>query len=93
MQPGRAPVEAPVVRDAPPIAPARAPQPQQQPQIVTPERALGEAVRAAATKQSGLAPLFADVEQIANAPRETLAVPPAIRAAADAGRRVARAAR
>ena len=82
LQPGRAPVDAPVLRDAPPIAPARAPQPQQQSQIVTPERALGEAVRAAATKQSGLAPLFADIEQVAGAAPEALPVPLPVRAAA-----------
>lgn len=86
VQPGRAPVDARVLRNAPPIAPTRLPQPQQQPpqppQIVTPERALDEAVRAAATKQSGLAPLFADVEVIARAAPGTLPVPPAIRAAA-----------
>jgi hypothetical protein len=75
----RAPVEAPVLRDTPPIAPARAPQPPQ-PQVVTPERALGEAVRAAATKQSGLAPLFADIEQVARVAPETIPAP--VRAAA-----------
>ena len=78
IQPGRAPVDTPVVRDAPPIG-ARAPLQQQ---AITPERALGEAVRVAATKQSSLSPLFADVEQIASAPPGALAVPPAIRAAA-----------
>ena len=71
----RAPVDTPVLRDAPPVAPARAPQPPQPPQIVTPERALGEAVRAAATKQSGLAPLFADVEQVARVAPETIPAP------------------
>jgi hypothetical protein len=77
---GRAPVDTPVLRDAPPVAPARAPQPQPPPQAITPERALGEAVRAAATKQSGLAPLFADIEQVARvAPG---AIPAPVRAAA-----------
>jgi hypothetical protein len=77
---GRAPVDTPVLRDTPPIAPVHAPQPPQRSQIVTPERALGEAVRAAATKQSGLAPLFADIEQVAGAAPE--AIPAPVRAAA-----------
>lgn len=74
VQTGRAQVEQSLaVRDLPPVAPPRtAP--------VTPERALGEAVRAAAVRQSGLAPLFADVEQVAqSAPN---AVPAPVRAAA-----------
>lgn len=79
-QPGRAPVDTPVLREAPPVAPVRTPQPPQQPQAITPERALGEAVRAAATKQSGLAPLFADIEQVVRvAPG---AIPAPVRAAA-----------
>jgi len=80
LEPGRAPVGMPVLRDAPLVSAARAPQSQQQSQIVTPERALGEAVRAAATKQSGLAPLFADIEQVAGAAPE--AIPAPVRAAA-----------
>jgi len=81
VQPGRAPEsgklpEPAVVRDAQP-SPVRVPQPQ-----MTPERALGDAVRVAATRQSGLAPLFADIEQVANAPPETLPVPAPVRAAA-----------
>ena len=44
---------APAAR--PPETPAR---------ILTPEQAVGEAIRAAAPRQAGLAPLFADVEQV-----------------------------
>lgn len=75
-QAGRAPIDTPAVRDLLPASPARA----APPQPVTPERALGDAMRAAATKQSGLAPLFADVEQVANAAPETIPAP--VRAAA-----------
>ena len=47
---------------------------------ITPERALGEAVRRGGDRQSGLAPLFADIEQVAGAARSTLPAP--VRAAA-----------
>ena len=72
-------VAAPVVPDAPPTAPTaplRAPEALQP--AVTPERALGDAVRAAASRQSGVAPLFADVEQAAKLP----ATPAPVRVAA-----------
>jgi hypothetical protein len=46
--------------------------------LLTPERALSEAVRVAATRQSGAAPLFANIEQIAKTPD----VPAPVRAAA-----------
>jgi hypothetical protein len=46
----------------------------------TPEQALGEAVRVAAARQTGSAPLFADIEQIAQAAPE--AVPAPVRDAA-----------
>jgi hypothetical protein len=39
------------------------------PMRVSPELALGDAVRAAASRQSGIAPLFADVEQVATLPK------------------------
>ncbi len=54
-----------------------------QPQIVTPERALGEAVRAAATKQSSLAPLSPTSSSRERAARR--ACRRAVRAAAAAG--------
>ena len=86
LPPGRAPAaqtEVPVARDAPPTAPSPAVQPPRQPpRIVTPELALGEAVRVAAAKQSGLAPLFADVAVVASARPEALALPAPVRAAA-----------
>lgn len=72
----RAAVDATTVSDAPSISPARA----AAATPVTPERALGEAVRTAAVRQSGAAPLFADLEQIAQAPAGN--VPAAVRQAA-----------
>ena len=53
---------------------------------LTPEQAVTEAIRAAATRQAGLAPLFADLEQIVRTPSEAQApIPPPVRqAAADA---------
>ncbi len=73
---GPAAPRAPIAR--PPDVPAQAPAqaPAQVP--ATPERALGEAVRAAASRQSGLAPLFADAEQVVKASD----VPAPVRAAA-----------
>jgi hypothetical protein len=60
------PAETAVLRDAPSINPAVRPADAQRvdaPRIVTPQQALGDAVRSAAARQSGLAPLIADVEQ------------------------------
>jgi hypothetical protein len=54
-------IAEPLAPDAPPLAPVRPPVPMPD---VSPERALSEAVRAAASRQSGMAPLFADVEQV-----------------------------
>jgi hypothetical protein len=48
---------------------------------LSPEQALGEAVRVAAVRQSGLAPLFADLEQVVQARPDTLPAP--VRAAAE----------
>jgi hypothetical protein len=69
--------DASIVRDASLLSPVRSPSPQVQ---VTPERALGEAVRVAASRQGGLAPLLADVEQVLQAAQGT--VPAPVRAAA-----------
>ena len=69
-----------VVRDAPSIVPNRPQAPTAPPQPVTPERALTEAVRAAAMRQTGSAPLFADAEQVVQTP--SAAVPAPVRAAA-----------
>ena len=73
--------EPAVLRDAPPLDPARVLPRQAEPsaRVVTPEQAVGEAVRVAASRQSGLAPLFADVEQ---AVQVTNAFPAPVRAAA-----------
>ena len=86
----KAATDAPVVRDAPSVSPARAPTLTSAttggttvaaPAVpATPEQALGEAVRVAAVRQSGSAPLFADIEQIAQAPAD--AVPAPVREAA-----------
>jgi len=85
----RAPADAPVVRDAPSVSPARAPAPTSPitntaPLVptaqATPEQALGAAVRVAAARQSGSAPLFADIERIAQAAPD--AVPAPVRDAA-----------
>ena len=48
---------------------------------MTPEQAVRDAMHAGAPRQTGLAPLFAELEQIARA-KEQSAVPPAIRQAA-----------
>jgi hypothetical protein len=45
------------------------------PGVVTPQQALGDAIRTAAAKQSGLAPLMADVEQAVQSPATQLPVP------------------
>ena len=77
---GRLSAEPAAVRDAPSISPAPAPRSLDAPvRVVTPEQAVGEAVRVAASRQSGLAPLFADIEQVAQATR---ALPAPVRAAA-----------
>jgi hypothetical protein len=55
-------IAEPLASDAPSIAPAR--RPEAAIRDVSPERALSEAVRAAASRQRGMAPLFADVEQV-----------------------------
>ena len=56
-------------------------QPTPAPRTITPQQALGEAVRVAASRQTGLAPLFADVEQVVQMPAR--AVPAPVRAAAE----------
>lgn len=58
-------IAEPLAPDAPSISPARQPD---APVRVSPALALGEAVRAAASRQSGAAPLFADAEQLAKLP-------------------------
>jgi hypothetical protein len=68
-----------ITRDAPSISPARPVEPPVM-RALTPEQAVGEAVRVAASRQSGLAPLFADVEQVVQAPT---ALPAPVRAAAN----------
>ena len=76
--PGKITTEPATARDAPSISPAR---PVESPmRAVTPEQAVGEAVRVAASRQSGLAPLFADVEQVV---RTANALPAPVRAAAN----------
>ena len=58
-----------VSRETPASAPAPAVrQVEAAVRIVTPEQAVTEAIRTAAPRQAGLAPLFADLEQIARAP-------------------------
>ena len=79
---GRVSAEPATIRDASPTSPAPAPRPPVTPtvRVLTPEQAVGEAVRTAAPRQAGLAPLFADVEQVVqNAPQ---AVPAPVRQAA-----------
>jgi hypothetical protein len=72
--------EPAVLRDAPPLDPARVlpRQAEVSARTVTPEQAVGEAVRVAAPRQAGLAPLFADAEQAV----EANALPARVRAAA-----------
>ena len=81
---GGTPAKAPLVANtAPdqsvPLSRPIAAVPQIAARNLSPEQALGEAVRTAVARQSGLAPLFADAEQVAAAPPE--AVPPQVRAA------------
>jgi hypothetical protein len=79
------PAERGIVSDAPSLdpagrlSPARIEAPRVEPHIITPQQALGEAVRTAAARQSGLAPLLADVEQAVQLPG---VVPAPVRAAA-----------
>ena len=77
--PAKITTEPAIARDAPSINPAR---PAEPPIVraVTPEQAVGEAVRLAASRQNGLAPLFADVEQIV---QTASALPAQVRAAAN----------
>jgi hypothetical protein len=51
----------------PPIAPIVASRDAAPLRALTPQEAVGEAMRAAASRQGGLGPLFADLEQVANA--------------------------
>jgi flagellar hook-length control protein FliK len=67
-----------VVRDAPSVSPAPATTAPSVP--VTPDQALGDAVRVAASRQTGSASLFANLEQITQAPAG--AVPTPVRDAA-----------
>lgn len=79
--PAQAASEHAAVREAPASAPAR--QPETPVRLVTPEQAVTEAIRTAAPRQAGLAPLFADVAQIANATDELAApAPVSVRTAA-----------
>ena len=76
--PAKITAEPAMARDAPSISPARPVEPPMR--ALTPEQAIGEAVRVAASRQSGLAPLFADVEQVVQAAN---ALPAPVRAAAN----------
>jgi len=72
-------------RRAPSISPARELPPQAEISAVrplTPAQAVSDAVRAAAPRQSGLAPLFADLEHVLQSAAQTPS-PPARAAAAD----------
>jgi hypothetical protein len=88
--PSRNPLGPAVLRDAPSsaltsVASAPTARPPDAPlRILTPEQAVGEAIRAAAPRQAGLAPLFADVEQVAQAvaDKTQTALPAPVRAAA-----------
>jgi len=71
--------EPAIARDAPSISPARPADPPVM-RALTPEQAVGEAVRLAASRQSGLAPLFADVDQVV---QTASALPAPVRAAAN----------
>ena len=77
---GRAATESAVVRAAPSITPAVASPAAAPARAVTPEQAVSEAVRFAASRQSGLGPLFADLEQSVHLLH---ALPAPVRAAAD----------
>jgi hypothetical protein len=79
--PQGATAELGIARDAPSISPARSPvRPADAPPQVaaTPERAVAEAVRSAAVRQSGLAPLAANLAQVV----QDGALPAPVRAAA-----------
>jgi hypothetical protein len=83
---GKVSAEPATIRDALPLSPAPAPvlRPPEAPavRVLTPQQAVGEAVQTAAPRQAGLAPLFADVEQVVqNAPQTVPA--PVRQAAAD----------
>lgn len=69
--------EPAVLRDAPAVSPAAQPRPAPPVVAATPEQAVSAAVRLAASRQSGLAPLFADIRQVASA------LPAPLRAAAE----------
>lgn len=79
---GKLAAEPAVSRNAPPLSPAQVAAQQAEPsaRIVTPEQAVGEAVRVAASRQSGLAPLFADAEHLMQGAG---ALPAPVRAAAN----------
>ena len=83
------------LRETPANAPAPAVRQVEAPvRIVTPEQAVTEAIRTAAPRQAGLAPLFADLEQIVRAPQRGSAARSAPGAPGCCGRVVvARAAR
>jgi hypothetical protein len=73
---GRRPIGEAVIVARSSISPERQLSPP--PQVaagVTPDRALGEAVRVAASRQSSLAPLYADIEQIAQVAPDSLPAP------------------
>lgn len=77
-------IEPAIARDAPSISPARVllRRPDEAVvRVVTPEQAVGEAVRVAVSRQSGLAPLFADVGQVVQVAGKPLPAP--VRAAAN----------
>ena len=80
---GRYPIgEAVVIARAPlpPFSPARVPAPVEPPlHVVRPEQAISDAIRAAAPRQSGLAPLFANIERVMQL---AAPLPPAVRTAA-----------
>jgi hypothetical protein len=91
--PARNPLEPAVLRDPPSIAsrpvgpttvtPATRP-PDAPVRVLTPGQAVVEAIRGAAPRQAGLAPLFADVEQVAQvvAGKTQAPLPAPVRAAA-----------
>lgn len=81
---GEAVVIARAAGQGPPVAPPSAPRrPDLPAAVVTPEQAVQDAVRRVAPRQAGLAPLFADLEPIAQAANETTSsIPAAVRRAA-----------
>jgi hypothetical protein len=76
---GKVSADPATIRDASPISLAPAPvlRPPEAPvvRVLTPEQAVGEAVQTAAPRQAGLAPLFADVEQVVQNAPQTVPVP------------------